>query len=121
MAKIENKTQYDWAVGRVDELLKVVSDETPQTDPNMIELKLLSDMVADYSEEHYAIGEPSLTDILKLRMFELGINQTKLASMIGVSQSRLSEYLSGKSEPTLKVGRAICRNLGVPADVVLGV
>lgn len=55
MAKIENQAQYDWAVKRVDELLKIVTDETPQTDPNMIELKLLSDMVADYSEANYAI------------------------------------------------------------------
>ena len=121
MAKIENKAQYDWAVKRVDELLKIVNDETPQTDPNMIELKLLSDMVADYSEANFAIGEPKLTDILKLRMFEMGITQSKLASIIGVSQSRLSEYLTGKSEPTLKVGREMCRKLEIPAEIVLGV
>ena len=69
MAKIENQTQYDWAVKRVDELLKIVTDETPQTDPNMIELKLLSDMVADYSEAKFAIGEHSLTDVQKKRIF----------------------------------------------------
>ena len=68
MTKIETKAQYDWAVKRVEELLPLVTDETPLDDPNSIELELLSNLVADYSEEHFALGEPTLVDILKLRM-----------------------------------------------------
>lgn len=59
MAAIENKKQYDWAVKRVEELLPLVDDNTPTNDPNSIELELLSNMVADYSDKHYAIGEPT--------------------------------------------------------------
>lgn len=59
MAAIENKEQYDWAVKRVEELLPLVDDNTPTNDPNSIELELLSNMVADYSDKHYAIGEPT--------------------------------------------------------------
>ena len=55
MTKIENKTQYDWAVNRVEELLPLVDDNTPKNDKNLIELELLSNLVADYSEEHFAI------------------------------------------------------------------
>ena len=54
MTKIETKAQYDWAVKRVEELLPLVTDETPLDDPNSIELELLSNLVADYSEEHFA-------------------------------------------------------------------
>jgi HTH-type transcriptional regulator/antitoxin HigA len=54
-------------------------------------------------------------------MYEMGINQTKLSELIGVSSSRVSEYLSGKSEPTLSAARNICRNLDISASVVLGV
>jgi HTH-type transcriptional regulator/antitoxin HigA len=54
MAKIENEIQYDWAVNRVEELLPMVDDNTPPDDPNSIELELLSNMVADYSEEHFS-------------------------------------------------------------------
>ena len=60
MGKIENKEQYDWAVSRVEELLPLVNEDTPTYDKNSIELKLLSELVADYSEEHFAIGKPSL-------------------------------------------------------------
>ncbi|MDR1201259.1 MAG: hypothetical protein LBL58_06470 [Tannerellaceae bacterium] len=51
---------------KIEELLRSTDEETPAEDPNMIELKLLSDLVADYSDEHYSIGEPTLVDILKL-------------------------------------------------------
>jgi HTH-type transcriptional regulator/antitoxin HigA len=84
-------------------------------------LDLLSDLVVDYEEKHYPVAEPELADVMKLRMYEMGINQTKLSELIGVSPSRVSEYLSGKSEPTLSVARNICRNLNIGASIVLGV
>lgn len=121
MTKIETKTQYDWAVKRVEELLPLVTDETPLDDPNSIELELLSNLVADYSEEHFALGEPTLVDVLKLRMYEMGLNQKALAKLIGVSPSRLSDYISGKCEPTLKVAREISQKLNIDANIVLGV
>ena len=121
MTKIENEPQYLWAEKRVEELLPLVNDNTPTDDPNYIELVLLSNLVADYSEEHYAIGEPSLTDIIKLRMYEMGLTQAKLGELLNISASRVSEILSGKCEPTLKVARAISINLGIDANIVLGV
>ena len=66
MTKIENKAQYDWAVNRVEVLLSLVDDNTPKDDASLIELELLSNLVADYSEEHFAIGTPSLADVMKL-------------------------------------------------------
>ena len=54
MTRIETREQYEWAVARVDELLPLVDDNTPITDVHLIELKLLSDLVANYSEEHFA-------------------------------------------------------------------
>lgn len=117
----ENQAQYEWAVKRVEELLPLVDDNTPLNHPNSIELELLSNLVADYSEEHYALGEPTLVDVLKLRMYEMGLNQKSLSKLIGVSPSRLSDYISGKCEPTLKVAREINRKLNIDANIILGV
>lgn len=121
MTKIENENQYNWAVSRVEELLPLVNDNTPETDPNYIELVLLSNLVADYSDEHYSVGEPTLADVIKLRMYEMGLTQAGLAKLIGVSPSRICDFLSGKSEPTLKVGRTISRELNIAPSIVLGV
>lgn len=121
MTKIENESQYNWAVAKVEKLLPLVTEDTPETDPNYIELVLLSNLVADYSDEHYSVGEPSLIDVMKLRMYEMGLTQVSLAKLLGVSPSRICDYLSGKSEPTMKVGREISRKLNIAPSIVLGV
>lgn len=121
MTRIESEAQYRWALQRVEQLLPLVKDDTPTTDAASMELELLSSLVADYSDEHYSIGEPSLVDVIKLRMYEMGLTQASLAKLIGVSPSRVSEYLSGKKEPTLKQGRSISSKLNIDPSIVLGV
>jgi HTH-type transcriptional regulator/antitoxin HigA len=120
MTKIETEAQYRWALQRVEELLPLVKDDTPTTDPNSIELDLLSGLVADYSDEHFAIGEPSLIDVIKLRMFEMGLTQAALSKLLGINPSRICEYLSGKKEPTLRQARTISQKLNIDPAIVLG-
>ena len=55
MTKIENEMQYDSAMKRINELLKEVNDNTPEDDVRSVELVLLSNLVADYEDEHYPI------------------------------------------------------------------
>ena len=119
--QIENESQYNWAMGRIDELLPKVNDETPDNDPKSIELYLLSRLVQEYEDIHYPIESPTLIDVLKLRMYEMGLSQAALANKIGVSPSRICDFLSGKSEPTLKVGRRISKELNIDPAIVLGV
>lgn len=121
MTKIENEEQYRWALQRVEELLPFVTDETPLNDPYSIELDLLSGLVADYSDEHYSVGEPTLMDIIKLRMYEMGLNQLALSKLLGINPSRVCEYLSGKKEPTLKQAKVISQKLNIDPAIVLGV
>ena len=121
MAKIENKAQYEWALKKVEELLPLVNDETPLDDPNSIELYLLSRLVEEYEDVHYPIGKPTLISVLKLRMYEMGLSQAALAKKIGVSPSRISDFISGKAEPTIQVGRRISTELNIDPAIVLGV
>jgi HTH-type transcriptional regulator / antitoxin HigA len=86
-----------------------------------VELNVLSDLVAEYEERNYAVKKLTLVEVLKLRMTEMGLNQKRLSELLGVSTSRVSEYLNGKSEPTLKVAREISVKLGIDASIVLGV
>ena len=50
MAKIKTEKQYKAACMRIEELLKVVSNETPADDQNYLEMVLIADLVADYEE-----------------------------------------------------------------------
>ena len=121
MTKIENEIQYRAALKRVEELMLTLPEDTPAEDPQMIELTLLGNLVADYDEEHYPIGKPSLIDVIKLRMYEMGLTQAALSNLLGINPSRICEYLSGKREPTLLQARVISRKLNIDPAIVLGV
>lgn len=120
-AKIQNETAYKAAMERIEELLPLVDDNTPLTDKNLIELNLLSGLVEEYEDEHYPIKTPTLVEVIKLRMYEMGLNQAKLAELLEVSPSRISDYLTERCEPTLKVAREISRKLNIDSNIVLGV
>jgi len=62
---------------------------------NLVELELLSNLVADYYKVYYPIITPSLPVVLKLKMYEKDLTQTMLSEIVGVNPSRISEYLTG--------------------------
>ena len=47
MTKIENETQYNAFMEKIEELLPLVTNDTPLTDKNLVEMELLSNLVAD--------------------------------------------------------------------------
>ncbi len=121
MTKIENEMQYLAALKRVEELMLGLPEDTPAEDPRMVELTLLGNLVADYDEEHYPIGKPSLIDVIKLRMYEMGLTQVALSKLLGINPARICEYLSGKREPTLRQARTISQKLNIDPAIVLGI
>ena len=120
MANINNEVQYKKALERIEELLPLVDNTTSIEDKNYVELDLLSDLVAEYEEQYFPVKKPTLPEIIRLRMAELKISQRKLAEILNVSPSRISEYLNGKSEPTLKIARQLRDELNIDADIILG-
>ncbi|RAV29735.1 helix-turn-helix domain-containing protein [Sinomicrobium soli] len=118
---IQTEKEYNAIVERMEELLQNPDNIENQDAKGYVELNLLSGLVADYEEHYYPVKKPSLVEVVKLRMAEMGLNQKRLSELLGVSTSRVSEYLNGKSEPTLKVARDISVKLGIDASIVLGV
>ena len=120
MAELKTEDQYDVLLERIEELLPLVSNETPASDRNLIELDIISDLVEEYEEKHYPVYIPTLPEVIRLRMAEMGLSQKALAELLGVSPSRISEYMTGKAEPTLKVARLLNQKLDIDADFILG-
>lgn len=121
MTKIENENQYQMALKRVEELALELPEDTPADDYRMVELTLLGNLVADYDEEYYPISKPSMIDVIKLRMYEMGLTQAGLAKLLGINPSRICQYLSGKKQPTLRQAREISLKLNIDPAIVLGV
>lgn len=118
---IETEKVYNAIVERIESLLQDTGNIENKDAKGYIELNLLTDLVADYEERAYPVKKPSLVDVIKLRMAEMGLNQKRLSELLGVSTSRVSEYLNGKSEPPLNVARNISVKLNIDPTIVLGV
>ena len=54
-----------------------------------------------------------------VQMAERGISQKELAELLGVSPPRISEYMNGKSKPTLKVARLMYQKLDIDPEILL--
>lgn len=115
-----SKEQYEYALNRIEELLPLVTDETPANDKNALELAIVSDVVEKYEKLHYPISKPTIGELISLSIEEKGMTQKQLATEVGVSPSRISDYISGRSEPTLRIARAICTALGIAPAAMLG-
>jgi HTH-type transcriptional regulator/antitoxin HigA len=118
---ITSNEQYEIILDRVEELLQVVDNDTPPDNKYSVELELLSNLVADYEEVYMPVIQPTLAEILRLRMVEMGLNQKGVAQLLDVSPSRISEYLNGSSEPTLKVARNMGKKLSIDPHILLGI
>lgn len=115
-----SKQQYEYALNRIEELLPFVADDTPVTDKNAIELAIVSDVVEAYEKRHYPIAKPTVGQLISLSIEEKGMTQKQLAKELGVSPSRVSDYIAGRSEPTLRIARALCTILGIAPAAILG-
>lgn len=58
----------------------------------------------------------SFAEKLKALMGELGLSQSKLSDLTGIGKSSISQYLSGKNEPSKDRKKEIARKLGVQED-----
>lgn len=114
------KQQYEYSLNRIEELLPLVTDETPASDKNAVELAIVSDIVEAYEKLHFPIAKPTIGELISLSIEEKGMTQKQLAEKLGVSPSRVSDYVSGRAEPTLRIARAICLILGITPAAMLG-
>lgn len=55
----------------------------------------------------------TFSEKLKNLMSELGLSQSKLSDLTGIGKSSISQYLSGKNEPSKDRKQEIARALGV--------
>ncbi|NYJ28067.1 type II toxin-antitoxin system HigA family antitoxin [Allomuricauda sp. ARW1Y1] len=118
MSTISHK-QYVEANLRLEELLKEVDNNTPKDSPLSKELIEVSDIIEQYEEIHFPIGLPTLQEMIELRMFEMGLKRKDLAALLNTSASRISDYLNGKREITLKVAKALHQKLNIDSDIIL--
>jgi HTH-type transcriptional regulator/antitoxin HigA len=115
------KQQYEFALSRIEELLPIVDDSASVVDRSSVELSLLSEVVIEYENTHFPIEKPSVAELIDLALEENHMTQKELAKEIGVSPSRVNDYVNGRSVPSLEIAKRLCLSLGITASAMLGV
>jgi len=114
------ENQYELARRRVEELLPLVDDNTPLDDPKAVELMMMSDIVIDYEKVHFPIEKPTVAELIADGLQENQMTQKQLAIELGLSTTRISDFVSGKSEPNLRIAGRICSLLKIrPAAMLM--
>mmetsp|Transcript_1280 Transcript_1280/g.924 ORF Transcript_1280/g.924 Transcript_1280/m.924 type:complete len:410 (+) Transcript_1280:329-1558(+) len=110
---IKTEKDYSLALSKIYALMDA-KEGTAEAD----ELELLATLVEMYEDKHYPIDHPDPVEAIKFRMDQLGLNQQNLVPIIG-SRSKVSEVLNRKRTLTLSMMRALHKDLGIPADILL--
>ncbi|HEU0276743.1 MAG TPA: helix-turn-helix domain-containing protein [Rhodanobacteraceae bacterium] len=113
---IRNATDYKHALGE----LSAYFDREPK--PGSAEgdrFDILTTLVEAYETAHYPIDAPDPIEAIRFRMEQGGLTAKDLAPSIGHT-NRVYEVLNGKRSLTLDMIRNLHRNLGIPAESLIG-
>lgn len=96
MIKITEE-QYQLAQSRVEELLPLVDDTTPLSDPKAVELMMMSDIIIDYEKEHHALVDSKQEKTLHRKKRGNELTGRKSAVTIRLSRVRKTAFLRCKN------------------------
>jgi len=105
----------------LEEAQRVMDRLLSQGDPDEGEelyLDALSDLVAAYEDEHYAIPPASEADMLRHLMEAKGVTQAQLHRETAIAKSTISEVLAGKKPFSRQLIRVLAAYFGVDVRVL---
>jgi HTH-type transcriptional regulator/antitoxin HigA len=83
-------------------------------------LDALSDLVAAYEDQHYAIAPASDADMLRHLLEAKGIAPAQLSRDTGIAKSTISEVLAGKKPFSRQIIRKLAEYFRVDVSVLAG-
>lgn len=113
---IKTQRQYDEALARLSALMEV---DFEAGSPEEAELELLALVIQAYERSKVEPVFPDPIDAILFRMDQQGLKKKDMAQFFG-SPSKASEVLSRKRALSLSMMRKLHKDLGIPAEVLLG-
>jgi HTH-type transcriptional regulator / antitoxin HigA len=112
---IRTRAEYRLALSVLERLF----DANPNTVEGRI-AEILAVLIEKYEEVHFPIEAPTPVAAIKFRMEQLGWTNKDLAGVLG-GRNRVSEILGHKRDLSLRMIRVLNKELGVPAESLIGV
>lgn len=110
---IKTKKDYEMALKRIDELWDAEIN-SPEGD----ELDILATLVEVYEARNFEILPPDPVEAIKFRMEQMNLSNSDLAPMLG-GRNRVSEILRHKRNLTVKMIKALHKELNIPAESLI--
>ena len=115
---IRTEDDYKAALKAVEAVFDAPTEPDPDSDEGA-RFEALITLIEAYERKHYPIDPPDPIEAIKFRMDQGGLTVKDLEPMIGKS-NRVYEVLSGKRNLTLPMIRRLHRDLGIPAESLIG-
>ncbi len=110
---IVTKKQYQKALETIDTLIDCKEGSREEQ-----YLEAISILVHEYEKKHFPVLPLDPIESIKYKMEQAGLSQQDIAKYFG-GKNRASEVLNGKRKLTLKMVKALYKNLQIPAEVLL--
>lgn len=123
--KINDRKEYDEVMKRIEKILQksTQSGGVKHLPAKELEtLKKLSLMAEKYEDSIplMPIKTPTtITEMIRYKMFEMNLRQKQLAKMLEISETRISELLTGKRKINIELAKKLHSKLNIDAHFIL--
>ena len=123
--KIENIDTYIEVMNHIEVFIQKATKQggvETLTDEEEEELHQLSLLAAAYEDSIpvFPIKQPqTIADMLKIKMMQLNVKQKEMAKILNMSESKLSEVLSGKRKVNMDLAKKLHQILKIEASFIL--
>lgn len=125
--KINTSKEYDDLMKRIEKLLHKSTSgggfESLKAD-DVEKLQKLS-LIAEKYEDSLSLmpikAPTTLIEMIRYKMFEMNLKQKQLASILEISETRISELLTGKRKLNMEMAKKLHSKLNIDAHFILEV
>jgi HTH-type transcriptional regulator/antitoxin HigA len=122
--KIRNEAQYNQVMALIEKFINKATDGGGFNSLSAAEAEELShlSLLAEQYEDNVLKIMPlpvTINSLVQHKIKELNLTQAKLAEMLGLGTSKLSQILNGKREPDITFLKAVHSKLGISGDFLL--
>lgn len=112
---IRTEADYEWALKEIEQYFdNVPASNTPESN----RFDVLSDLIAKYEADRFAIPNADPVEVLEFAMESIGKTQADLGRLI--TRARASEIMNRKRRLTMDMVRTISAEWHIPAGALIG-
>lgn len=123
--KIKDRREYDEVMKRIEKVLQKTTKSGGAKNLPAKELETLKQLslMAEKYEDSIPLmpikAPTTITEMIRYKMFEMNLRQKQLSKMLDISESRISELLTGKRKINIDLAKKLHAKLNIDAHFIL--